>query len=68
MHSIGKVTSVTFEKLIFEVSDFEKLNYNLLGQIYIAKGVIDYVTIKNEYSEKFIYQVVKVEDKEIPLS
>lgn len=33
MHSIGKVTSVTFEKLIFEVSDFEKLNYNLLGQI-----------------------------------
>ncbi|MGN4240470.1 ATP-binding protein [Staphylococcus equorum] len=68
MHSIGKVTSVTFEKLIFEVSDFAKLNYNLLGQIYIAKGVIDYVTIKNEYSEKFIYQVVKVEDKEIPLS
>ena len=68
MHSIGKVTSVTFEKLIFEVSDFEKLNYNLLGQIYIAKGVIDYVTIKNEYSEKFIYQVVKVEDKEIPLT
>ncbi|ATH61538.1 MULTISPECIES: ATP-binding protein [Staphylococcus] len=68
MHNIGKVTSVTFDKLIFEVSDFEKLNYNLLGQIYIAKGVIDYVTIKNEYSEKFIYQVVKVEDKEIPLS
>ncbi|WP_239734612.1 ATP-binding protein [Mammaliicoccus sp. G-M28] len=68
MHSIGKVTSVTFEKLIFEVSDFEKLNYNLLGQIYITKGVIDYVTIRNEYSEKFIYQVVKVEDKEITLS
>ncbi|UVI82407.1 ATP-binding protein [Staphylococcus aureus] len=68
MHSIGKVTSVTFEKLIFEISDFEKLNYNLLGQIYIVKGVIDYVTIKNEYSEKFIYQVVKVEDKEVPLS
>lgn len=68
MHSIGKVTSVTFEKLVFEVSDFKKLNYNFLGQIYIAKGVIDYVTIKNEYSEKFIYQVVKVEDKEIPLS
>ncbi|WP_239739964.1 ATP-binding protein [Mammaliicoccus sp. P-M59] len=68
MHNIGRVTSVTFDKLIFEVSDFEKLNYNLHGQIYIAKGVIDYVTIKNEYSEKFIYQVVKVEDKEIPLS
>ncbi|REI01019.1 ATP-binding protein [Staphylococcus felis] len=68
MNSIGKVTSITFDKLIFEVSDFEKLNYNLLGQIYIAKGVLDYVTIKNEYSEKFIYQVVKVEDKEIPLS
>ncbi len=46
MLSIGKVTSVTFEKLIFEVSDFQKLNYNLFGQIYIAKSVIDYVTIK----------------------
>ena len=50
------------------MSDFEKLNYNFKGQIYLAKGVIDYVTIKNRFDERFIYQVVKVSDKELPLS
>ncbi|HEM5006100.1 TPA: ATP-binding protein [Streptococcus suis] len=68
MNSIGKVVSVSYDRLIFEVSDFEKLNYNFKGQIYLAKGVIDYVTIKNRFDERFIYQVVKVSDKELPLS
>lgn len=68
MNSIGKVVSVSYDKLVFEVSDFEKLNYNFEGQIYLAKGVIDYVTIKNRFDERFIYQVVKVSDKEIILS
>ena len=68
MNSIGKVVSVSYEKLIFEVSDFEKLNYNFKGQIYLTKGVIDYVTIKNRFDERFIYQVVKVADKELVLS
>lgn len=68
MNSIGKVVSVSYDRLIFEVSDFEKLNYNFKGQIYLAKGVIDYVTIKNRFGERFIYQVVKVSDKELPLS
>lgn len=68
MNSIGKVVSVSYDRLTFEVSDFEKLNYNFKGQIYLAKGVIDYVTIKNRFDERFIYQVVKVSDKELPLS
>ncbi|MFS9161163.1 ATP-binding protein [Streptococcus oralis] len=68
MNSIGKVVGVSYDRLIFEVSDFEKLNYNFKGQIYLAKGVIDYVTIKNRFDERFIYQVVKVSDKELPLS
>ncbi|WP_170242977.1 helicase HerA domain-containing protein [Streptococcus suis] len=68
MNSIGKIVSVSYDRLIFEVSDFEKLNYNFKGQIYLAKGVIDYVTIKNRFDERFIYQVVKVSDKEQPLS
>lgn len=67
MYSIEKVTSATFDKIIFEFSDFEKLNSNLSDQIYIVKGLIDYQTIKIEYSKRFIYQVVKVEEKEIPL-
>lgn len=68
MNSIGKVISVSFDKLIFEVSDFEKLNYNFEGEVYLAKGVIDYVTIKNRFNERFIYQVTKVSDKELILS
>lgn len=42
MYSIEKVTSATFDKIIFEFSDFEKLNSNLSDQIYIVKGLIDY--------------------------
>lgn len=64
MHSIGRVVSVSFDKLVFEVSDFNKLNYNLFGFTYIAKGVVDYVTIINDMHQRFIYQVIKAEDKE----
>lgn len=67
MNSIGRVVSVTFEKLIFEVSDFNKLNFNSNGFTYIAQGVIDYVTIIDNNKKKYIYQVVKIEDKELPI-
>lgn len=68
MHNIGRVVSVSYNNLVFEVSDFSKLNYNLYGNTYIAKGVVDYVTIVNDIEQKFIYQIIKVEDKEQPLS
>lgn len=64
MHNIGRVVSVSYNNLVFEVSDFNKLNYNLYGNTYIAKGVVDYVTIVNDIQQKFIYQVIKAEDKE----
>lgn len=67
MNSIGRVVSVSYDRLIFEVSDFEKLIYNYNGEIYIAQGVIDYVTIVSQFGEKFIYQVIRVEDKEIQI-
>ena len=67
MNSIGRVVSVSYDRLIFEVSDFEKLIYNFKGEIYIARGVIDYVTIKSQFGYKFVYQVVRVEDKEIKI-
>lgn len=67
MNSIGRVVSVSYDRLIFEVSDFEKLIYNFKGEIYIARGVIDYVTIKSQFGDKFVYQVVRVEDKEIKI-
>lgn len=67
MNSIGRVVSVSYDRLIFEISDFEKLIYNFKGEIYIAQGVIDYVTIKSQFGDKFVYQVVRVEDKEIKI-
>lgn len=67
MNSIGRVVLVSYDRLVFEVSDFEKLIYNFKGEIYIAQGVIDYVTIKSQFGDKFVYQVVKVEDKEIKI-
>ena len=67
MNSIGRVVSVSYDRLIFEVSDFEKLIYNFKGEIYIAQGVIDYVTIKSQFGDKFVYQVVRVEDKELKI-
>lgn len=67
MNSIGRVVSVSYDRLVFEVSDFEKLIYNFKGEIYIAQGVIDYVTIKSQFGDKFVYQVVRVEDKEIKI-
>lgn len=67
MNSIGRVVSVSYDRLIFEVSDFEKLIYNFKGEIYIAQGVIDYVTIRSQFGDKFVYQVVRVEDKELKI-
>lgn len=68
MNSIGRVISVSLNKLIFEVSDFEKLNQNFKGFTSTAKGVMDYVTIIDDRHQKFIYQVLNVEDKEVILS
>lgn len=68
MNSIGRVVSVSYDRLIFEVSNFEKLIYNYNGNVYISRGVIDYVTIKSQFGDRFIYQVVRVEDKEVQLA
>lgn len=67
MNSIGKVVKVNYDKLVFEVSDFNKLDFNYHGFTYITKGLIDYVTIIDKTGQKFIYQIVEVEDKETPI-
>lgn len=67
MNRIGKVVKVTYDKLIFEVSDFNSLDFNYSGVTYITKGVIDYVTIIDKTSQKYIYQIIEVEDREIPI-
>lgn len=64
MNNIGKVIFVSYEKLVFEVSDFEKLRYNYKGSVYSAKGILDYVTIIDQENQKYIYQVNNIFDKE----
>lgn len=68
MNSIGKVSFVSFDKLSFEITDFDKLEFNSKGNFYFAKGILDFVTIINNQNEKFIYQVERIEDKEKILS
>lgn len=64
MNYIGIVTEVSHNSLKFEVSDFDKLIYNYNGYTYRTEGVIDYVTIIDDFSRKYIYQVIKVEVNE----
>ncbi|MCL2592151.1 MAG: ATP-binding protein [Defluviitaleaceae bacterium] len=64
MNSIGKVNFVSYDKLSFEISDFDKLEFNKNGDFYLAKGILDFVTITNRQNLKFIYKVEKLEDKE----
>lgn len=68
MNSIGKVSYVSFDKLSFEITDFDKLEFNNKGNFYFAKGILDFVTIINNQNEKFIYQIERIEDKEKILS
>lgn len=64
MNYIGIVTEVSYNGLKFEVSDFNQLVYNYNGYTYRTEGVVDYVTIIDDFSRKYIYQVIKVEVNE----
>lgn len=68
MNSIGKVNYVSYDKLCFDITDFDKLEFNSNGNYYFAKGILDFVTIINNQNEKFIYQVERIEDTEKAIS
>jgi len=68
MNSIGKVNYVSYDKLCFDITDFDKLEFNNNGNYYFAKGILDFVTIINNQNEKFIYQVERIEDTEKAIS
>jgi len=68
MNSIGKVNFVSYDKLSFEIIDFNKLEFNYDGEFYLLKGVLNFVTIVNRQNIKFIYKIEKLEDKEQILS
>lgn len=68
MNSIGKVNYVSYDKLSFDITDFNKLEFNNNGNYYFAKGILDFITIINNQNEKFIYQIEKIEDTEKSLS
>ena len=68
MNNIGKVNFVSYDKLSFEIYDFEKLEFNHDGEFYFTKGILDFVTILNRQNKKFIYKIEKLENKEKSLS
>ncbi|MBC1249532.1 ATP-binding protein [Listeria welshimeri] len=68
MNSIGKVNYVSYDKLCFDITDFDKLEFNNNGSYYFSKGILDFVTIINNQNEKFIYQVERIEDTEKAIS
>ena len=47
MNSIGKVNYVSYDKLSFDITDFNKLEFNNNGNYYFAKGILDFITIIN---------------------
>jgi DNA helicase HerA-like ATPase len=65
---IGKVINVTYDRLLFDVTNFENFIFNEKGKTYSVDGVGDFVTVIDDRNVKFIYQIVKIFDKEIILT
>lgn len=68
INRIGKVVKVSYDRLVFEVTDFTLLDFNFNGTTYTTNGVIDYVTIVDKRNQRFVYQITEVEDRELPLN
>ncbi|ETT81991.1 ATP-binding protein [Viridibacillus sp. FSL R5-0477] len=63
---IGHITKVFFNKIVFEVPNLESLRYNYLGDLYIGRGLNDYITIFNEVNKRYIFQVIGLYEQEKP--
>lgn len=61
---IGHITKVYFNKIVFEVPNFENLRYNYSGDFYIGRGLNDYITILNDLNRRYIFQVIGLYEQE----
>ena len=56
---IGRVTTVLFNKIIFEIFDTDALSFNYKGNFYKSNGLNDFITISKDAYTKYVYQVGK---------
>lgn len=65
---IGRVTTVLFNKIIFEIFDTDALSFNYKGNFYKSNGLNDFITISKDAYTKYVYQVTGLFEKEKPFS
>lgn len=65
---IGRITTVLFNKIIFEIFDTDELTFNYKGDLYKSNGLNDFITIYKDSKTLYIYQVTGLFEKEKPFS
>lgn len=65
-NSIGVISKVFPHKIVIEVPDTSKINYNFRGDLYICEGINTFITIYRSSHNKFIYQISSLYEMEKP--
>ncbi|GGF99086.1 helicase HerA domain-containing protein [Paenibacillus aceti] len=65
-NSIGVISKVYTNKIVIEIPDTNKINYNFQGDLYICEGINSFVTIYKSLHQKFIYQIINLAELEKP--
>ena len=63
-NSIGVISKVFADKIVIEIPDTTKVDYNFWGDFYMCDGINTFITIYKSRYEKFIYQVVSLYEQE----
>lgn len=65
-NSIGVVSHVYSYKLVMEIHDTSRINYNFNGDLYVCEGINTFVCVYKSYHHKFIYQIISLSENEKP--
>ena len=65
-NSIGKTSKVFPDKIIIEVPDLSKINFNYDGDLYTCEGINTYVSIYTNSYKIFVYQISALYEQEKP--
>ena len=65
-NSIGVINKVFPYKIVIEIPDTTKINYNFRGDLYVCDGINTFITIYKSFNHKFIYQISSLYEIEKP--
>lgn len=65
-NSIGVINKVFPHKIVIEIPDTTKINYNFRGDLYVCDGINTFITIYKSFNHKFIYQISSLYEIEKP--